>query len=68
MPNSLKHKPYAKFKGKLRELGLTYADIAQTLKKSETTISQKVNGYSDFSISEVELIEEKHGISRDVFT
>lgn len=61
------HKPYNKFKGALREKGLTYANIAQTLGVSEETVGAKVNGYSDFYISEVEKIEEKYDIGYQIF-
>ena len=63
----LKHEPYNKFKGKLRELGLTYADIAKTLSISETAVSHKVNGRSDFNLTEVDKIGIEYGISRDIF-
>nr|DAN88708.1 MAG TPA: SOS-response transcriptional repressor [Caudoviricetes sp.] len=61
------HAPYNKFKGILRERGLTYADIAKTLNISETSVGAKVNGYSDFYISEVEKIEDKHNIGYQIF-
>jgi predicted transcriptional regulator len=56
-----------KFKGILREKELTYADIAQALNISEAAVGLKINGYSDFYISEVEKIQEKYGIEYHIF-
>jgi len=61
------HQPYTKFKGWLRENGLTYADIALDLGLSESTISLKVNGQSDFFLCEIKRIQEKYHIGSDIF-
>lgn len=61
------HPPYNKLKGVLREKELTYADIAEDIGTTETTISQKINGYSDFFMSEVTEICRKRGLSTDFF-
>ena len=61
------HPPYNKLKGILREKELTYADIAEDIGTTETTISQKINGYSDFFMSEVTEICRKRGLSTDFF-
>lgn len=61
------HEPYMRLKGILREKGLTYADIAETLEISETAVGFKINGTSDFFIGEVDTLEEKHGIPTEIF-
>lgn len=47
------HPPYNKLKGALRTLDLTYIDVAKTLHISETSVSHKINGQSDFYLQEV---------------
>lgn len=61
------HAPYFKFKGWLRENGLTYADLAFDLGLSEATISLKINGQSDFYLSEIRLIKKKYHLESDIF-
>lgn len=61
------HSPYNKFKGKLREKGLTYADVAKVLCISETSVNHKINGISDFYISEVKEISKAFNINKDIF-
>lgn len=67
MKKILIHKPYSKFKGKLREKSLTYSDVAKVLGISEVAISHKINGISDFYISEVEKISSAFEISQNIF-
>ncbi len=61
------HAPYNKLKGILREKEITYADLAEDISSTETTISHKINGISDFYLSEVIEISRKRGISSDFF-
>ena len=61
------HKPYNRFKGFLREKGLTYSDIAKLLGVTSSTVSMKINGYSDFYLSEQRLIRSEYLINEDVF-
>ncbi len=61
------HAPYSRFKGWLREKGLTYADLAVLLGLNETTVSLKVNGQSDFYLSEVQIIRKKYNLKSDIF-
>lgn len=63
----MKHEPYNKFKGIMREKGLTNVDIAKTLGLSETAISMKTNGASDYYISEVMQLEKEYGIGFKFF-
>ena len=64
---ALIHKPYAKFKGWLRTNGLTYSDVAKLLGLSVATVSAKINGQSDFLLSEIQLIREKYNLKDDIF-
>ena len=61
------HAPYNKLKGKLREKSLTYRDIAQTLHISEVAVSHKINGISDFYISEAKKLMTSFDINVDIF-
>lgn len=61
------HEPYRKLKGALRERGITYSQLANTLKISETAVSHKINGKSDFYLSEVTKIENEYGIKVNIF-
>ena len=61
------HEPYTKFKGWIRGNSLTYEDIAMVLNLSVGTVSQKVNGHSDFLISEIEKTISKYGATCDIF-
>ncbi|WP_297017945.1 helix-turn-helix transcriptional regulator [uncultured Dialister sp.] len=45
-------------KGKLREKGKTYRDLAALLHKSVTTVSNKMNGVSEFDCAEACLISQ----------
>lgn len=64
----MKHKPYAKFKGALRERGLTYEDVARALNISTTGVALKVNGQSDFYANEVNLLCSKFNIDSSIFS
>lgn len=61
------HKPYAKFKGWIRENGLTYADIARFLGLNTATVAQKINGGSDFLLSEIQALKQHYGLSSNIF-
>lgn len=61
------HKPYAKFKGWIRENGLTYADIAQFLGLNESTVSLKINGHSDFLLSEIQALKSHFHLDSNIF-
>lgn len=63
----LLHSPYNKLKGFMREKGIVYAEIANLIGVTPTTISQKINGQSDFSLSEAELIKKTYGAGDDIF-
>jgi len=63
----IKHEPYNAFKGKLREKGLLYKDVAATLDISEVAVSKKINGFSDFYVGETKKIFEVFGIETKIF-
>ena len=63
----LVHNPYLKFKGWLRSNNLTYQDIAVLLGLSVTTVSAKINGQSDFFLSEIQLIKKHYHLENDIF-
>lgn len=61
------HRPYNEFKGALRARNLTYANVARLLNISETAVGYKINGKSDFYISEVEKILNSYNLKLDIF-
>lgn len=61
------HKPYNKFKGWLTENGKTYKDVGELLGVSVTTVFNKINGKSDFLLSEVLRLEEEYNIDGSIF-
>ena len=61
------HKPYNKLKVWLKDNGITYADVALLLGRTETCVMHKINGYSDFSLSEVTLMKAEYKIKDDIF-
>ncbi len=63
----IKHQPYNKFRGQLSEKRITYKDIAKTLNISETSVGQKINGISDFYLTEVRKIHKAYGIEPKIF-
>lgn len=63
----LVHQPYMNFKGWLRSNSLTYEDIAELLNCTIGTVSQKVNGQSDFLLNEIEKIVSEYGANYNIF-
>lgn len=61
------HKPYQKFKGWLRSENLVYKDIADFLGVSIQTVTAKVNGQSDFTLSEIKAMNSNYNLSNDIF-
>lgn len=61
------HAPYKRFKGWLRENSLTYADVAKILGITTATVSSKVNGHSDFSLSEINLLRRTYHLESNIF-
>ncbi|MBU3098347.1 MULTISPECIES: helix-turn-helix domain-containing protein [Clostridium] len=61
------HEPYNNLKGWLRGNSLKYEDIAELLGIRIGTVSDKINGLSDFHLYEVEKIVSKYGTSYNIF-
>lgn len=61
------HPPYNKLKGYLREQSLTYSDIADILDISITAVNHKINGSSDFYVSEAKKIMNIFKTNADIF-
>ena len=61
------HAPYVALKRALAGAGVTYKMVAELIEVSETTVQLKINGYSDFYISEQKKICEKWDIPVAVF-
>lgn len=61
------HKPYTGFKGWLRGNSLKYEDVAKLLGLTIGTVSDKINGLSDFQLYEVEKMVAEYGTSYTIF-
>lgn len=61
------HEPYHKLKNWLRENRVPYREIADLLGLRIPTVAAKINGDSDFYLSEVQIIRRKYGLSSDYF-
>ena len=61
------HYPYERLKLALAGAGVTYKKVADLIGTSETTVQMKINGYSDFYISEQRKICEQWGIDPATF-
>lgn len=57
------HPPYTAVKNALAGKGLTYKDVANVLGLTEATVQQKLNGGSDFYITERGIPERTQGIT-----
>lgn len=63
----MRHEPYNKLKGFMRENGITVEDLANLLGLSPTTVSFKINGKSDFDLKELRLMIKHYGIDCQIF-
>ena len=61
------HKPYHRFKNWLRENKIPYRELSEFLGVTIPTISEKINGNSDFFLSEVQAIREKYKLPAEYF-
>lgn len=61
------HMPYNKFKVWLKDNGLTYSVISELLGITTTSVMLKINGQSDFLLSEAQLIKNTYNIGDDIF-
>jgi hypothetical protein len=63
----LLHPPHNLFKAYLAEHGIKLKEIAAIADSSLNSISQKNNGYQNYTMSEVDAICSHYGISADIF-
>lgn len=61
------HKAYSNFKGWLRSNNLTYKDVGALLGLSVATVSAKINGQSDFLLSEIQVLRKHYNLDSDIF-
>lgn len=62
-----KHAPYIAFKHAIAGKGLTYKDVAKVIDVTETTLMLKINGSSDFYLSEMQAICEAFDLDPAIF-
>lgn len=62
-----KHAPYIAVKHAIAGKGLTYKDVAKVIDVTETTLMLKINGGSDFYLSEMRAICEAFGLDSSIF-
>ena len=62
-----KHLPYDKLRGILSEHRITYKDVAIALNITEAAVGHKINGSSDFYLTEVKKLKEIYGIEYSIF-
>lgn len=65
--SNLKHKPYERLKEALHNRNVSYRELGDLLSISVTAVCNKINGKSDFLISETDRIEAAYLIPRSVF-
>ena len=67
MKKNLYHEPYRKFKGFLRENEITYKKVAELLGISTQSTCDKINGKSDFFVSETDKICNMWNVDKNIF-
>lgn len=65
MMKKRKFKELSKLKGLLREKNITYKKIASLIGINYTTFSDKINGYSNFTLNEANNIIQQLQIGKD---
>lgn len=65
--SSRKHAPYTAFKNAIAGKGLTLKDVAEVINVTESTLSLKISGGSDFYLSEIKAICEAFGFDSSIF-
>lgn len=58
MAKEKKHPELSKLKGRIREKRTTYEELSEYLGMGENTLSNKINGFSDFYTNEIIRIAE----------
>ena len=67
LKKNLYHEPYRKFKGFLRENEITYKNVAELLGISTQSTCDKINGKSDFFVSETDKICSMWNVDKNFF-
>lgn len=62
-----RHAPYKAFKLAMAGKGLTLRDVAAAIEVTEATLSQKINGSSDFYLTEMRTICTTFGFDFAIF-
>ncbi len=62
-----KHAPYIAFKHAIAGKGLIYKDVAKVIGVTETTLMLKINGSSDFYLSEIRAICSAFDLDAAIF-
>lgn len=62
------HPPYNKFKIWLKDNNITYPVIAELLGITATSVMNKINGKSDFLLSETQRIKSQYHLTDDIFS
>ncbi len=62
-----RHAPYKAVKYALAGKGVTYRDVAEILDLDVSTVTEKLNGGSDFYISQIKTICETFGFEYAIF-
>lgn len=62
------HQPYNRFKIWLKDNKITYSVIAELLGITTTSVTNKINGQSDFLLSETQLIKSHYHLTDDIFS
>lgn len=65
--SKLKHQPYTAFKLWLAGHGYVYKNVAECIDCSEATVQMKINGSSDFLLTEVKDICRHLGCDPAIF-
>lgn len=62
------HPPYNRFKVWLKDNDITYSAIGELLGITATSVMHKINGKSDFLLSETQMIKKEYNIHGDIFS
>lgn len=62
-----KHAPYISVKNAIAGKGLTLKDVADVINVTESTLSLKISGGSDFYLSEIKAICKAFGLDSSIF-
>lgn len=66
MPKKRKYPVLLAIKGKIREEGTTYKKVAKEMGIETTTLNNKINGYTEFTTSEIHRLVDILNIPEDM--